>query len=71
MRVQFVGQEDSLEKEMAAHSSGLSKCHGQRSLASYSPSGRKESDTAERLSAAQLYYIPLNFVQKHTLLILK
>ena len=56
---------------MAAHSSGLSKCHGQRSLASYSPSGRKESDTAERLSAAQLYYIPLNFVQKHTLLILK
>ena len=27
--------------------------HGQRSLASYSPWGRKESDTTERLSTAQ------------------
>ena len=26
------------------------KCHGQRSLAGYSPWGHKESDTTERLS---------------------
>ena len=29
--------------------------HGQRSLAGYSPWGGKESDTAERLSTAQMY----------------
>ena len=29
------------------------KSHGQRSLAGYSPRGRKESDTTERLSTAQ------------------
>ena len=30
----------------------LEKSHGQRSLAGYSPWGRKESDTTEHLSAA-------------------
>ena len=37
-RVQFLGQEDSLEKEMATHSSILAwKSPGQRSLVGYSP----------------------------------
>ena len=37
-QVQSLGQEDSLEKEMASHSSILpEKSHGQRSLAGYSP----------------------------------
>ena len=40
--VQFLGQEDSLEKEMATHSSILArKPHGQRILAGYSPQGCK------------------------------
>ena len=54
-RVQFLGPEDPLEKEMATHSSILAwrrkwqptpvflpgESHGQRSLAGYSPQGRK------------------------------
>ena len=49
-QVQSLGQEDPLEKEMATHSSTLAwKIHGQRSLVGYSPWGRKESDTTERL----------------------
>ena len=36
----------------------LENPHGQRSLVSYSPWGRKESDTSERLSALCLYYLP-------------
>ena len=40
--------EDPLEEEMATHSSILAwKSHGQRSLAGYSPRGRKESHTTE------------------------
>ena len=47
-RVQSLGWEDPLEKEMAIHSSILSgKSHGQRSLEGYRPWGRKESDTTE------------------------
>ena len=43
-----LGQEDLLEKETATHSSFLpGKFHEQRSLASYSPWGRKESDITE------------------------
>ena len=39
-----------VEKEMATHSVFLpGKSHGQRSLVGYSPWGRKESDTTERL----------------------
>ena len=46
--VQFLGQEDSLEKEMATHSSSLAgESHGQGILVGYSPWGRKESDTTE------------------------
>ena len=49
-RVQSLGWEDPLEKEMAFHSSILpGKSHGQRSLEGYRPRGRKESDTSERL----------------------
>ena len=47
---QSLGREDPLEKEMATHSSVLAwKIHGRRSLVGYSPWGRKESDTTERL----------------------
>ena len=45
--VQSLGQEDPLEKKMETDSSILAwKSYGQRSLADYSPWGRKESDTA-------------------------
>ena len=45
MMVRLLGGEDPLEKEVATHSSILSgKSQGQRSLAGYSPWGRKESD---------------------------
>ena len=47
-RVQSLGQEDLLEKEMAIHSSTLA--WKIRWMAGYSPWGRKESDTIERLS---------------------
>ena len=52
--VQSLGWEDSLEESMATHcrNSCLKNPHGQRSLEGYSPWGHKESDTAERLSAA-------------------
>ena len=44
--VQFLGQEDPLDKGKATHSSILAwRIHGL-----YSPWGRKESNTAERLS---------------------
>jgi len=45
-RVQSLGWEDPLKKEMATHSSTLpEKSHGQRSLVGYSPWGRKKLDT--------------------------
>ena len=48
-----LGREDPLEKEVAnpLQYSGLENPHGQRSLAGYSPWGRKELDMTERLSA--------------------
>ena len=51
-RVQSVSQEDPLEKEMATHSSimFLPEFRGQRSLAGYSPRGRKELNRTERLT---------------------
>ena len=49
-QVRSLDQEDPLKKEMATHSVFLpGKSHGWRSLAGYSPGGRKELDTAERL----------------------
>ena len=42
------GQEDPLEEGMVTHSSILAgEFHGQRSLAGYSPLGRKELDSTE------------------------
>ena len=50
-QVQSLGQEDSLEKRMATHSSILAgEFHGQGSLAGYSPWGCKESDMTEQLT---------------------
>ena len=46
--IQSLGWEDPLEKGMATHLSILpAEFHGQRSLAGYSPWGRKELDTIE------------------------
>ena len=48
MWVQFLGQEEPLEQEMATHSNILAwKFSWTRSLAGYSPWGCKESDTTE------------------------
>ena len=62
-QVQFLGWEDPLEKGMATHSSILDwRIHGQRSLAGYSPGGRKEKDTTKWLTLSlpfmehQLYF---------------
>ena len=53
-QIHSLGQEDPLEKGMAPSPVFLpGEFHGQRSLAGYSPWGRKESDTTERLSTAQ------------------
>ena len=47
-RVQSLGWEDHLEKEMKPTPVFLpGKSHGRRSLVGYSPQGRKESDTTE------------------------
>ena len=60
--VQFLCQEDLLEKEMATHSSTLAwKNHERRSLVGYSPWGRKESDTTEWLH----YPIPRRCLPQH------
>ena len=65
IQVQSLGQEDTLEKEMATHFSILpGKCHGQRSLAGYSPYGYKESDTT--FSNNNLPY--LAFIKQHLFL---
>ena len=48
--VQSLGREDPLEKETATHSSILAwKIPWMEELVGYSPWGRKESDTTERL----------------------
>ena len=53
--------EDPLEKEMATHSSVLpGESHGQRSLASYSSYGCKESDPTEPLTLSPLPISLLN-----------
>ena len=48
-RVRSLGQEDPLEKDLPG------KSHGQRSVVGYSPWGRKESDTTERLHFTSLH----------------
>ena len=50
-QVPSLGGEEPMEKGMATHSSMLAgEVHGQRSLAGYSPWGRKESDMTEQLA---------------------
>ena len=47
-KVQFLGQENPLEKGMATHSSILAGgIHGERSLVDYSPWSHMESNTTE------------------------
>ena len=59
-QVPSLGQEDPLEKGMAPHSSILAwRTHGQRSLASYSQWGRRESDTAKQLTLSLSLHHPL------------
>ena len=64
MRVQFLGQEDPLEKEMATLSGSLpwKVFHGQRSLKGYSVWGRKESDTTEHAHIHCLTPKPTHFL---------
>ena len=67
--VQFLGQEDPLEKEMATSPIFLPrKSHGQRRLAGCSLWGRKESDTTERLHFTSLHglYSPWNSLGQNT-----
>ena len=50
-RVQFLSQEDPLEKGMATHSRSLPReFNGKSSLSGYSPWGCKESDKTERIT---------------------
>ena len=50
--VRALGQEDPLEKEMATHSSILAqRIPWTEEPVGYSPRGRKESDTTERLNS--------------------
>ena len=54
MRVRSLNQEDPLEEGMATTPVFLPEEYaGQRGLAGYSPWGRKELDTTERLSLTQ------------------
>ena len=54
-RVRSLGWEDPLEESMATHSSScLENPRGQRSLADYSPWGRKESDMTEQLKTKKV-----------------
>ena len=49
----------ALENEMATHPVFLpGESHGQRSLVGYSPRGRKESDTTERLHSLTFILVP-------------
>ena len=53
-RVQFLGREDPLEKEMQLTQVFLpGEFHGHMSLADCSPWGRKELDTIEQLTHTQ------------------
>ena len=66
--VRSLGQEDPLAKEMAIHSSILAwRIHGQRSLVGYSPRGRKESDTNERLHLTNIWASQLAQMVKNLL----
>ena len=54
-----LGWEDALEEGMATHSRVLpGESHRQRSLVGYSPRGREELDTIERLTLSLLHISP-------------
>ena len=54
-RIQSLGQKDPLEKEWPPTPVFLpGESHGQRSPVGYSPQGRKESDTTQRLTLRPL-----------------
>ena len=56
-QVGSLGWEGPLEKEMAPTPVFLpGKSHGRRSVVGYSPWGRKESDTTERLHFTSAYF---------------
>ena len=60
-----LGREDPLEKEMATHSSTLAwRVPWTEELVSYSPWGRKESDTTERLHPDSNVKIQFDYIQK-------
>ena len=62
-QVQFLAQEDALEKGMAITLAFLPEgVHGQRNLAGYSPWDHKESDTTEQLALSPSFhtYIQIN-----------
>ena len=68
-QVQSLSQEDPLEKEMATHSSILAwRIPWMRSLVSYSPWGRKESDMTEKLHFTtpwkEIYVQPRQHIKK-------
>ena len=55
-QVPSLGREDPPEKRMAVHVSVLAwRTHGQRSLEGYSPRGRQECDTTERLTLSLVF----------------
>ena len=55
----FMRYDTSSDPDMATHSIFLpGESHGRRSLVGYSPWGRKESDTTERL-----HFTPLHFIK--------
>ena len=56
-QVRSLGQKDPLEKEWQPTPVFLpGEVHGQRSLAGYSPWGRRESDTTEPLTHTELIH---------------
>ena len=58
--VQSLAPDDPLEEKMATTSVFLpGKFHGQRSLVSYSPQGRKESDSTKRLNMQKAHKVSL------------
>ena len=61
--VQFLGQEDPLEKEMAPTPGFLpGESHGQRSLVGYSPWSCKEEDMTEWLALSLPKYKNLKLI---------
>ena len=68
-RVQSLGGDDPLEKEMAFHSIFLlGKLHEQRGLVGYSPWGCKEPGTSEQLSTHKLINKSKSIVNEKQLL---